>query len=1314
MLIVNQQRAIMIRYLFILSFFLLNIITIHATSFRHLSVREGLSSRQVFQINKDSAGFIWVFTHLGVDRYDGNEIRHYKLDETLEAKDHILSSTIMTRDSQGNIWIALKNGKIYAYHKQTDTFVQRVDLSSLLQQTVILNDLFFDCNGRMLLCLSTGIYQFQEQTNTVVPVGLANEYVNCLIQSVDGSFFAGTNSQVYRLRWDADSTVLKEQIIQLPIKLRTESLCCQNNKLYVGSFSDGVFCVDLSNSNVISLNKLIPNVPVRALVCHTENTLLIATDGSGVYQVDMQTHKLVNHYVANEDDERALSGNTVSDIYVDERNCLWITTYTNGISCLDPNYPDIQWVKHGYNNQNSLVSSHINVIMQDSEGDYWYGTNNGISLFRQNEGRWTHFLAGNDSSNRRSSVILALCQDINGDIWAGGYGTGTYRINKKTENVQKIKSRTEESDEGISTDYIYSIHAEGEHIWFGGIEGEFTRYNTRTRTYTYYPITCVGDVASGGNHSLLIAGCDGLAIFNTLTGHTDWHRTFGDVSLRYPIRCLLQASSGDVWLATDGEGLISFNPTTGQSRVYTTNDGLISNAINSVIEDDMGRIWFNTEKELYCLDLLQDRIIGMNEFFNISWGYYNANAAMKLNNGNLAFGTAEGVISFSPNFNFENEKKIQLLLTDFKLLYQSVKAGVEGSLLKEAINETSVMKLGYAQNSFSIAFSAINFVHPHKVRYEYKLENFNNHWEQTNNIHSVDYMNLPPGTYTFQLKAFDKYTQCEVGERNLKIIIEKPLWATWWAFMLYLAFISVLVYMFIQFGRHKINEYNAREKIRSFINIAHDIRTPISLIKAPLSDLQTQEDISESSRKSLSVASRNAERLFAMVTQLLDLQKADLYPEKLALSEHDIYTYMQGRVDEFQLAAIQKGLEIRLDIAPDFPKVWFDTNKMNNIIDNLLSNAIKYTEEGVISVSVSCSRYRWILKIVDTGIGIPKNEQKNLFHQFYRAGNAINTNETGSGIGLLLARKMIKQHRGRISFTSVENSGSTFIVSFPYKIKLFGGSEIDTTEKGYMQTNDNIAHVENQQSKSIKKNILLLAEDDDEMRQYLIDSLSVEYQVIGVADGEKALEKAKEINPDIIISDIVMPVLQGDELCRIIKSTVETSHIPVILLTALDERENVILGLEAGATDYIIKPFDFSVLKVRIRNILQSRQYLRETVLSSEGMPDEIDYTSQLDKEFLDKAVEIINIELANSEFSVNDFCRMLGMSRTSVYNKIKSLTDQSPNDFVRIIRLNKSKELLLSRKYNISEVSTMVGFSDPKYFSTCFKKQFGVSPSKV
>lgn len=1301
-----KDYYIMIKRTCILLLFISLYTSLFAGSFRHLNVREGLSSRQTYQICKDSTGFIWAYTHMGVDRYDGNEIRHYTLNETIESKDHILSFTVMEVDKKGNLWIALRNGRVYCYDKLKDAFYLQADLSQFISSPV-LNGMAFEEDEGLWLSTSTGVYYWDKKNNVLSPAGLIGEWTNCILKAENDVFFVGTNTEVYKMKRTGTARQLSKEKVDIPVEARIETLFLYGSKLYVGTFSNGAFVIELTTKQVKSLDAFIPGIPVRVFAYDGDRSILIGADGAGVFRIDVANEALLNHYITDEDDERSLNGNTVSDICVDEYGGIWVTTCTNGISYLDPNVPDVRWIRHERNNPSSLVSDHVNVMLQDSEGDYWYGTNDGISVYRAKSKQWMHFLNGKGYAY--SSVVLALCEDNEGSVWVGGYGIGLYRINKKSGEVRKMPKRNKQSDKGISTDYIYAIYAEGDCLWFGGIEGDFTRYNRRTDTYTYYPIDCVGDIKYGDKNTLLIAGCDGLGFFDKSTGEIKWQQKFGEVTLHYPVRCLLRSSSGEIWLLTDGEGLIRFNPESGKSRIYTTADGLVSNSINSVAEDSNGHIWFNTEKELYCLDLAEDMVINGNDLLNIGWGYYNANASMKTKDGHLAFGTGEGVLIFAPSLDFSSSVPIELIFTDFKLPYESVKVGAPGSPLQAGINDTRRLKLKHNQNSFSISFSAINFISPHKIRYEYRLNNDERQWHRVDAVQSVDYMDLSPGKYTFELRAFDKYTQQQVGERVIEISISHPLWASWWAIAIYLILFVVAVYLLLQFRRQRVREDKIRERIHSFIGVAHDIRTPVALIKAPLSELEVQDDLPEESKKKLAIAMKNAEKLFTMITQLLELQKVEAHPEHLEVAWYDIKEYMEDKLSAFRMAAAQKEIELYLEVDSEMPEVWLDKNKMDHIMDNLLSNALKYTEKGAIGVIVKQARNKWMVEVTDTGVGIPAEEQKNIFNEYYRARNVVDSQEQGIGIGLMITSRIIKQHHGKIEFRSVENKGTTFTITFPRKLK--SGIIVAAKEK----LPETIApDVPSQEEKEqTDKNVLLLAEDDKDMREYLTDSLSSEYKVVSVPDGGKALDMAREINPDIIISDIIMPVIQGDELCRILKSSVETSHIPVVLLTALCERENIILGLEAGANDYIIKPFDLSVLKVRLRNILQNRQHLRDTVLSSDIPVDEVDYSSQLDKEFLDNAMVAIEENMANPEFSITDFCRALGMSRTSVYNKIKTLTGQGPNDFIRIVRLNKSKELLQSQKYTIGEVATMVGFSDPKYFSTCFKKQFGVSPSK-
>lgn len=1301
-----KDNYIMIKRIFILLLFISLYTSLFAGSFRHLNIRDGLSSRQTYQICKDSTGFIWIYTHMGVDRYDGNKIRHYALEETIESKDHILSFTVMDVDKKGNLWIALRNGRIYQYDKLKDSFCLQTDLSQFISSPV-LNGMEFEEDEGLWLSTSTGVYYWDKVSDVLSPAGLIGEWTNCIIKAENDAFFVGTNAEVYRMKRTGTARQLAKERVDMPVEARIETLFLNGNKLYVGTFSDGAFMIELTTKQVKSLDILIPGIPVRVFAYDGDRSIWIGADGAGVFRIDAVNETLMNHYMTDEDDERSLNGNTVSDICIDEYGGVWVTTCTNGISYLDPNVPDVRWIRHERNNPSSLVSDHVNVMLQDSEGDYWYGTNDGISVYRVKSKQWAHFLNGKGYAY--SSVVLALCEDNEGNVWAGGYGIGLYRVNKKSGEVRKMPKRNKRSDRGISTDYIYAIYAEGDCLWFGGIEGDFTSYNRRTDAYTYYPIDCVGDIKYGDKNTLLIAGCDGLGFFDKSNGEIRWQQKFGDVTLHYPVRCLLRSSSGEIWLLTDGEGLVRFNPENDESSIYTIADGLVSNSINSVVEDDNGHIWFNTEKELYCLDLVENMVINGNDLLNIDWGYYNANASLKTKDGHLAFGTAEGVLVFAPSFDFSGNVPVKLIFTDFKLPYESLKVGVPGSPLQTSINDTRCLKLKHNQNSFSISFSAINFVSPHKIRYEYRLNNYERQWHRVDAVQSVGYMDLPPGKYTFELRAFDKYTRHQVGEHAIDIYVSYPLWASWWAMTIYLILLLVVGYLLFQFRRQRVREEKIKERIHSFIGVAHDIRTPVALIKAPLSELETQDSLPEESKKKVAIAMKNTEKLFTMITQLMELRKVEAHPERLEVAWYDIKEYMEDKLSAFRMAAVQKEIELYLEIDPEMSEVWLDKNKMDHIMDNLLSNALKYTEKGSIGVIVKQARNKWTVEVTDTGVGIPAEDQKNIFNEYYRARNVVDSQEQGIGIGLMITSRIIRQHHGKIEFRSVENEGTTFKITFPRKLK----SGMLVAVKENLPENVVRGALSQKENEQADKNVLLLAEDDKDMREYLTDSLSSEYKVISVPDGGKALDMAREINPDIIISDIIMPVIQGDELCRILKSSVETSHIPVILLTALSERENIILGLEAGANDYIIKPFDLSVLRVRLRNILQNRQHLRDTVLSSDIPANEVDYSSQLDKEFLDNAMAAIDANMGNLEFSITDFCRTLGMSRTSVYNKIKTLTGQGPNDFIRIVRLNKSKELLLSHKYSIAEVASMVGFSDPKYFSTCFKKQFGMSPSK-
>ncbi len=1267
--------------------------SLSANSFRHLNVADGLSSRRVYQVKQDSTGFMWFFTYSGVDRYDGSEIRHYAPDEMMNAPKNTLFLTKLLLDKDKNIWVSMTDGKIFYYDRKQDKFILRIDLAQHLEgQSIMLTSAVFD-HDKLWLCMSTGLYCFDLSKNRLDFVSsFGGEPVIAATVQNSQTLYVGTQRNVYRLERNSEGNFSVQSLMPgVSSDVGVESLLVHQNKLYVGTFSSSLLIVNLTNQKVISLNHIIPNVPIRTITPTTDGQIFVGADGAGFYSIDAKTDQLIEKYISNEDISTGLKGNTVCDIYVDAYNYVWVATTTNGISILDPQLSETSIVRHEYKNDNSLVDNHVNAILEDSDGDLWYGTNDGVSLYTAKNKAWRHFLREKDETG---AVILSLCEDADGHIWAGGFGIGAFCIDKRTGRVYSLPAK-QASSSGLSTNYIYSIHTDDRDVWFGGINGALTQYNIRTKTYRYHDVDCIYDIQPGDEHTLLLSSCTGLIILNKDDG-----RIVSGIFSDYPVRSLYKSSNGSLWLATDGKGLICYDMDTGNTDFYTMENETVSNSILSIQQDKTNRIWFSSENGLYCFDPRNKRIINMDNYVATGNDDYNANASLKRKNGKLIFGTANGAVEFSPNFVLDDDTPAKLIFTDFRLFNKPAKINNEDSPLRYAINETEHISLKHNQNSFSFSFSSINYSYLNKTQYRCKLEGFEDNWQEVTN--QVGYTNISPGRYEFKLKAVNMFTQKTVDERTIIIDIAKPLWATDWAFMIYFGLFTILVLFVVQYIRTQMEERNSKEKINFFVNLAHDIRTPVALIKAPLSELEN-ENLTEYARRTLSIALKNADKLSSLVSQLLDFQKADSMSMKLLVTKNELYTCLKEKFVFFRVAAQQKDIHLEMNADFEHLEVYFDRNKMDKIIDNLLSNAIKYTpEKGLVRMVATHDNENWSLEVSDTGIGIPAMEQKNLFTQFYRAKNAANSKESGSGIGLLLTKKLVQLHGGDIQFSSVENNGSSFKVSFPVKI----------SKADIIQDMDFAEEEETQSEKNIKERILIV-EDNDDMRAYLSDTLSKEHQVFELSDGQQVIEQVGKINPDIIISDILMPHLNGDEMCRILKSSIETSHIPIILLTALNDKENIIKGLEYGADDYITKPFDSAVLKARIRNIIDNRGKLRETLSANHDQKEEVDYPNPLDKEFMEKVIASLEEELANPEFSINDLCVSIGMSRTPFYHKLKTLTGMSPNQFIKTIRLNKARELLKSKRYNVSEVAIIVGFTDSKYFSTSFKKQFGYSPSK-
>ena len=759
---------------------------------------------------------------------------------------------------------------------------------------------------------------------------------------------------------------------------------------------------------------------------------------------------------------------------------------------------------------------------------------------------------------------------------------------------------------------------------------------------------------------------------------------------------------------------------------------MISNNIYTILSDEDQSILLSTENSLTSYYPSEKVFHNWTKEQGLKSDHFNSASGVLRKNGNFILGSTDGAIEFHKDMMIPRNYKFQMIFSDLRVFYQTVYPGDEGSPLEVDIDETKVLKLKYNQNIFSLRISSINYDYPSLILYSWKLEGFYDGWSRPEKDCLIRFTNLNPGKYTLRVRAISSEDRRIVlEERDMDIMIEQPIWLSIWALLLYALVIAAIVTITLRVIILRKQRKTSDEKIRFFINTAHDIRTPLTLIKAPLEELSEKEDLTPGGRSNMNTAIRNVNALLRLTTNLINFERADTYSSALYVSEYELSTYMEEMINAFRAYADVKRVSLTYESNFRYMNVWLDKDKMDSILKNLISNALKYTPEGgSVHIFTAETEDNWSVEVKDTGIGISASEQKKLFRMHFRGSNAINSKVTGSGIGLLLVWKLVRLHKGKINFSSTEGKGSCIKVIFPKKEKYYrkavhspkpGSEKVVYAESGVpknisLSTVYDTARQRQQQNDDLPK--ILIVEDNDELREYLRNTLSDDYTIQVCSDGKQALDIVKEYMPNMIISDIMMPEMRGDELCHKLKNDIETSHIPIILLTALNNDRNIIEGLKTGADEYIVKPFNIGILRATIANILTNRSLLRHKYANLELNDEEsdtacINCSTDIDWKFISTVKKSVEDNMDNSSFTVDVLCNLLNMSRTSFYNKIKALTDQAPADYIRLIRLKRAAQLLKEQQHSITEVAEMTGFSDAKYFREVFKKHFNVSPSQ-
>lgn len=1337
------------RILFIF-FLLVNLFTaIHAQVFRYIGIEDGLSSRRVISIEQGVQDYIWILTHKGVDRYDGKFFNHYTLRQGHTEINFYPDLNRLKVDENSILWEYGKDGYIFRYDEMGNEFILQFSLKDSIPnlKNKPITEVYFDSKQRIWFCAENTLVVYDTRNHSYFIKGhfLEGE-VSSMTEGRDNHYFFATSKYVYTCTFDGKEIKQTERHDIKNIRLINTIYCHKpTNQLIINTLLSGMYLMDLKNDSITFLSDALKDVGLNTVKPYKKeaNEVLIATDGDGIYKLNFTSKKLSHFLKEDYRKWNKMNGSIVKDICMDKSNRIWSVIYPTGITVYTEKYESFEWIRQGLNAQESLVDNRINAILQDSTGDIWYATNNGISCFNPQNNRWKTYLSDktNDAHNG-NHIFISLCEAAPGVILAGGYMSGTYFINKHSGKVSYTLQETVEK--GINPDkYIRSIHRDRKGmIWAGGY------YSLRSYDYeknftqwyrTIYPITCIRDKEE---NFLWIGTINGLYTFNKITKSL----------LKFPlneepgcVNAIYQTPNDSLtYVATYGKGLFVIDNTTNQTKHYHKhNSGLITNNIYSILPNKWGNFFLGTENGLALFDVKEGHATHWTREQGLQAFSFNQNAAIRTHKGFLIFGTNNGAISISDSMTLPKDFASHMVFENLNIMYRNVRPNRKDSPLKTQLDNTSKIRLKYNQNTFSLNVNSINFDNPSHVLYSWKLEGFYDEWSTPSNDNLIRYTNLWPGTYNLRVRAqFSDNPQYQ-EERSIRIIVERPFWLTNWAFLAYILILLGTLWAILRYQMIRKDRQSSAEKIKFFIQTAHDIRTPLTLIKAPLGEILKKEELTHEGVMNINLAIQNAENLSELANNLMNFQKEEFYSPQVMVQKEELNEYIQNCLKCFTNYAEQKDLELNYNSDFDKLEVWIDTNKMDSILRNLLTNALKYTPKGgKISIEATHTKHQWSLTITDTGIGIPTQDQKKLFKFFFRGKNANKHFIAGSGIGMLLTHRLILNHQGKISFYSKENSGTSFHLTFPiksnryyYKQKEDLTNDITSAVMSQNQVSVLLGEPQLKQNESEYALRVLIVEDNSSLRLFLQQALADTYYTMGAENGAEALEIIKREQPDLILSDIMMPVMDGYELCRRVKNDVETCHIPIILLTALNDKDQIISGLESKADYYVVKPFDLTVLRANISNVLNNREVMRKRLqksiiaklkasgeikldgeeklanISNGDSKDEEELFNELDNQFIEEVAALIRKGLGKG-VNVDTLSADVNMSRSSFYKKIKALTGMAPAELIRNIRMEEAGQLLKSKKYSVAEVSSMLGFADPKYFTDTFKRHYGMPPS--
>ncbi|MDR0750314.1 MAG: response regulator [Tannerellaceae bacterium] len=1330
--------------------------------FSAINAEAGLSNGEVKCIYKDKTGFVWFGTPSGLNRYDGYEIITCKQDLS-EEPPHSSNNDIqwIQEDAEGRLWLKTRSGYT-VYDTSLERFAGNTD--ELLKKYSGTED--FNDSSENLLYIDLGknfwfvtwedirMYSLKDKQCTVFkqgePEALSRGLIRDIKQGKNRYWFLYENGMLECMEAQTHKVISKDSAIHKAAQLKNN----REIRLFIDSSGDvwvygvgahyGLGYYDVAKnkwsrySQSATPSFRLSNNVVTSVEEDDNGRIWIGTDHGGVNIIDRKTGE-ITYLWHNENDPHCISQNTIKSMYRDDSNIIWLGTYKNGV-CY---YHESIYKFNIAAEKTKIPFPDVNCFYEAKDKNLWIGTNGGGLLYydRHNEKyiRYKH-IAGNPNTPA-GDVIVSLTQDLEGRLWIGYYLAGLDCFDGKTFTHY---SGNPDSEDGITDKNAWVLHCDRSgKLWVGTLNGGVAVLDTNTgkRLKNLSAEGSVYGIIETKTGNMLVGSQGGLFIYSVINDQLELYEKdiFNGVQLnRYDINNLFEDSRGLLWIGTKN-GLFVFNPYTKEIRMFTKEKGLSSDLIQSILEDSEHNMWFATNQGITSIRVSTENEQPGYFYHLLTYGrseglqgeLFNYNAAYHTSHSELIFGGVSGFNIITPANIGNNANIPHIIITDFQLYNKSIKPQEPYNgriILTQSITRTKEINLNHSDNYFSLSFVALDYCAPDKSRYYYKLEGLNNQWLETGaDNRKVTYTNLNPGRYTFYLKAVTNDGLETPEPVILKINVRPPFWQTAWAWLIYCMLAAGSgFYLFNRFTKRsekklayarenmRVNQQLEMDemKLRFFTNISHEFRTPLTLILSPLDDLLKKVKDPEE-EESLSVMRRNAMHLLTLVNQLLDFRKLDMNAQTLQRSLGDIVQFVKQQTGLFVEVMARKEITFQFTSQLTHLYMYFDAEKLSTVLINILSNAYKFTpDEGRITLDLSRTGDGNIrISVTDNGIGIPENELYNIFERFYQVKNEGSRHYQGSGIGLHISKEFVLLHGGEIRAENIPEGGARFTVLLPCKEEVAEDETTPPPADNEKATDEDAAPEEEWIPDRLPK--ILIVEDNKDLRTLLVSRLKEQYCILQAAGGEEGLAVALKEIPDMILSDVMMPGMDGLELCKAIKGDIRTSHIPLILLTAKTGEESKLEGLTAGADDYITKPFNQEILQIKMHNLIETRkrnQIALEKQIKIE--PSRITVNS-LDEKLIRKAIQYTETNISKPGFSVEELSRELGMSRVHLYKKLLSLTGKTPIEFIRIIRLKRAAQLLKESQLTVFEIAYEVGFNNPKYFRKYFKDEFGVLPSQ-